>query len=200
MAAISRTNSEWVSELGIPGSPRNKALEDLRQILIRGLRSAFRGQLSRRDREFSELFDDFAQEALVKIVAGLDSFQGLSQFTTWAHKICIRIAFAELRRLRWKDVSLDAMLDSGKQPEVLTSEPDASGDRKDMLTWMTQAIKEELTEKQRMALQAIAFGGIPMDELARRMGTNRNALYKLLHDARLRLKQRLARDGMGPAS
>lgn len=199
MATISRTNQQWVSELGVPGSPRNKALEDLRLILIKGLRSAFRGQLSRRDREFSELFDDFAQDALVKIVDGLDSFQGLSQFTTWAHKICIRIAFAELRRLRWKDVSLDAMLDSGRQADVLISEPDPTMDRKDMLTWMKQAMMEELTEKQRMALQA-TFGGMPMDEVARRMDTNRNALYKLLHDARLRLRQRLVRDGMGPVA
>jgi hypothetical protein len=30
------------------------------------------------------------------------------------------------------------------------------------------------------------------------MKTNRNALYKLLHDARLRLKQRLMAEGINP--
>jgi len=31
-----------------------------------------------------------------------------------------------------------------------------------------------------------------MEDAARKLKTNRNALYKLLHDARLRLKNRLA--------
>ena len=35
-----------------------------------------------------------------------------------------------------------------------------------------------------------------MEEAARRLKTNRNALYKLLHDARLRLKQRLQTEGL----
>jgi hypothetical protein len=30
------------------------------------------------------------------------------------------------------------------------------------------------------------------------MGTNRNALYKLMHDTRLRLKRRLAQEGLTP--
>jgi RNA polymerase sigma-70 factor (ECF subfamily) len=38
---------------------------------------------------------------------------------------------------------------------------------------------------------AILQGGMPMDEVARKLGTNRNALYKLIHDARQRLQQRI---------
>jgi RNA polymerase sigma-70 factor (ECF subfamily) len=37
-----------------------------------------------------------------------------------------------------------------------------------------------------------------MDEVAQQLGTNRNALYKLLHDARLRLQKRLAAEGLSP--
>jgi RNA polymerase sigma-70 factor (ECF subfamily) len=37
-----------------------------------------------------------------------------------------------------------------------------------------------------------------MEEAARRLGTNRNALYKMLHDARLRIKKRLAAEGLSP--
>jgi RNA polymerase sigma-70 factor (ECF subfamily) len=39
---------------------------------------------------------------------------------------------------------------------------------------------------------------MPMEEAARKMKTNRNALYKLLHDARLRLKKRLAEEDIRP--
>jgi RNA polymerase sigma-70 factor (ECF subfamily) len=40
--------------------------------------------------------------------------------------------------------------------------------------------------------------GFPLEEAARRMGTNRNALYKMMHDARLRLKKRLEKEGLTP--
>jgi RNA polymerase sigma-70 factor (ECF subfamily) len=57
---------------------------------------------------------------------------------------------------------------------------------------------EELTDKQRQAMMAVSVKGMPIEEVARRMGTNRNALYKLMHDGRLRLKNRLAREGLTP--
>jgi RNA polymerase sigma-70 factor (ECF subfamily) len=57
---------------------------------------------------------------------------------------------------------------------------------------------EELTDKQRTALTAI-MEGFPLEEAARRLGTNRNALYKMLHDARLRLKKRLEKEGLTPS-
>jgi RNA polymerase sigma-70 factor (ECF subfamily) len=43
---------------------------------------------------------------------------------------------------------------------------------------------------------AIAIDGIPLEIVADRMGTNRNALYKLLHDARKKLKQHLETQGL----
>ncbi len=45
---------------------------------------------------------------------------------------------------------------------------------------------------------AVAMQGFPLEEAARRMGTNRNALYKMMHDARLRLKKRLEKEGFTP--
>ncbi|MDH4136346.1 MAG: hypothetical protein OEW09_06480, partial [Anaerolineae bacterium] len=56
------------------------------------------------------LFHHFAVQ--VKILDGLDSFRGESRFTTWAQKIAVRVAFTELRRHRWRDVSLDEMTGS----------------------------------------------------------------------------------------
>lgn len=42
-------------------------------------------------------------------------------------------------------------------------------------------------------MMAVMQGGMPLQEVAVRMGTNRNALYKLLHDARQRLQRRMLR-------
>ena len=61
-----------------------------------------------------------------------------------------------------------------------------------MLKHVRRVIDEELTDRQRKALTMLAIQDMSMEDAARKLKTNRNALYKLLHDARLRLKNRLA--------
>ena len=127
----------------------------------------------------------------------LDTFEGRSQFTTWVYKVAVRIALSELRRERWKDVSLDEMTEgAGHQPETGFAThpefgPESVAEKEDTLQRLNRILAEELTDRQRQALTAVRLQGIPMEEVARRMGINRNALYKLMHDARLRLKHRL---------
>jgi len=67
-----------------------------------------------------------------------------------------------------------------------------------LLSTLRRIIATELTDRQRQALVAARFHGMPLEEVARRMGTNRNALYKLLHDARQRLKKRMMAEGLSP--
>ena len=43
---------------------------------------------------------------------------------------------------------------------------------------------------------AVRIHGMPIEEAARKMDMTRNALYKLLHDARLRLKKRMEEEGI----
>ena len=104
MAVKERSNDQWLAALRGPN--RDEALADLRVLLMRGLRGALGGQANRADSSV----EDFAQEALIKILGNLDSFRGECRFTTWAHKICVRTAFAEMRRSRWRDVSLDEVV------------------------------------------------------------------------------------------
>jgi RNA polymerase sigma-70 factor (ECF subfamily) len=77
--------------------------------------------------------------------------------------------------------------------------PDKALDQADILTQVNQMMKEELTDKQMQAMMAVAMQGLPLEEVARRLDMERNALYKLLHDARLKLKRRLSRDGLTPS-
>ena len=67
-----------------------------------------------------------------------------------------------------------------------------------MMATLQRIIAEELTDRQRTAMMAVMQGGMPLQEVAQRMGTNRNALYKLLHDARQRLQKRMLQEGMTP--
>jgi RNA polymerase sigma-70 factor (ECF subfamily) len=112
------------------------------------------------------------------------------------------VALNELRHRRWKNVSMDG-LEGGDENETSLFEfpstevsPEAAVERGDMLAILQRILAEELTEKQRAAMNALMLQGAPLEEVAQRMGTNRNALYKLMHDARLRLKKRLAREGL----
>jgi len=196
-----RSNQDWLDALKSPGPERERALADLRALLVRGLHFALRGWRRTAGRDFGALAEDFCQEALLRILDNLHSFEGRSRFTTWAHKIAVRVALTELRRKRWQDVSLDKLVAEDGVESAMSSEeagPETEAERTDLMAWMKRIMMEELTDKQRRAIAAVAFGGMPLEEVARRMDTNRNALYKVIHDGRVRLKRRLAREGMNP--
>ncbi|MFH2115585.1 MAG: sigma-70 family RNA polymerase sigma factor [Spirochaetota bacterium] len=203
-----RDNDQWLAALSSPGLLRDGALSDLRIILLRGLKAALRGWIRTSGHEFGELCEDFVHEALMQILDKKDTFKGLSRFTTWAHKICVRIALSELRRKRWQDRSLDELLDQGapiqgkqndtnNDTDMKSAGPEAVASGSMIMVWLKTAMMEELSPRQMEALKLVAMKDLPIEEAARRLDTNRNALYKLIHDARVKLKARMARDGLG---
>lgn len=188
-----RTNQEWMEDLRDPIS--EEALTELRQILIRGLRATLS---SRVNQNLDMLVEDFVQEAIIKILKSLETFRGESRFTTWAQKIAVHVAFTELRRRRWKDISLQDIIetpDGDEYTPVILTDPAISPEQEiiqnDIFEIVNDLIENELTEKQQTAIKAGMLHGMPLEAIAEKMGTNRNALYKLIHDARKRLKQRL---------
>jgi RNA polymerase sigma-70 factor (ECF subfamily) len=198
-----RTNEEWLADLRSEGETKGAALADLRAIVLSGLPYALSNYLTPNNPQFQSLTEEVSQETLLRVMSHLDTFEGRSKFTTWVHKIAIRIALTELRRRRWRDFSLDLLVEENQDGfsfpsllEDLSPNPDALTEQSDMLARVGRLIDEELTEKQRQAMVATTIKGVPLEEVARQMGMKRNALYKLLHDARLRLKQRLAREGL----
>ena len=192
-----RTNEEWIAGLRAGGEQQAKALEDLRAIILRGLPYAIAGRLDPNSPESEALAEEVVQETLMRVLEYLDTFEGRSQFTTWAHKIAVRAALTELRRRRWREVPLPEMEMNEDGDSSYRELPDDQVDRKDMLKRVNRIIMEELTDKQRKALMA-TMEGFPLEEAAQRLGMNRNALYKLMHDARLRLKKRLEKEGLTP--
>jgi RNA polymerase sigma-70 factor (ECF subfamily) len=199
-----RDNAMWLRGLRAGGEERDAALVDLRALLLRALPRGIAGWLSPENPEFEPFVEDTVQETLLRVLNGLETFEGRSQFTSWVYKISIRVALNELRRRRWRDVSLERLMEdeaddsSPRQFASYEPGPEAVVERADILQHVQQIVMEELTERQRAAMHAINMQGVPMEEVAQRMGTNRNALYKLLHDARLRLKHRLEREGLPP--
>ncbi len=205
-----RSNAQWVHDLTSDPAARDAAIQDLRVRLQRGIyyylsreRSDLAGLAPE---EIVQMAEDFAQDATLRVLSNLDSFRGDSRFTTWATKVAVRVAISEMRRARYKDFSLDALTDNGDlKPETTTAitstpieRPESAMEKQDVLQRIDKAFEEALTDRQRVALEAVVLEGIPMDVVADRMGTNRNALYKLVHDARRKLRTYLENQGLSP--
>ena len=175
-----RTNEEWIADLKAVGDRQTQALEDLRAIILRGLPYAIAGRIAPNSPESESLTEEVVQETLMRVLDNLDSFEGRSQFTTWAHKIAVRAALTELRRARWREVPLPEMevnedmdMSYRELPDHAPSPEDQVG-RMEMMRRINRIIMEEMTEKQRKALNAV-MEGFPMEEAAERIGMNRNA-------------------------
>ena len=192
------SDQTWIERLSGDDDAREEALAELRQLLLRRLGQSVLGGIGVDD-DFKE---DIAQETLITVLSRLEQFEGRSRFTTWATTIAIRKALTELRRHRWKDVSLQQLLKVPEGREHLTPSndptPAASSERRDLINSLYMAIQSKLTPRQRDALLA-ELKGMPQEEIGRRLGSSRNAVYKLTHDARKRLKLELEALGYSSA-
>ncbi len=166
-----------------------QTIAELRGYLRRGLRKALGGIA---DHEI----DDFTHDAIVRILQNLPSYRGDSQFTTWAMTVAIRVAFSALRRRRHREqpVEADAELDDLAFGAIRSDAPASVVEREDLLAALRRAITEKLTERQRVAILG-ELRQVPSEVLAERLGITRNALYKLHHDARKKLKAALIEAG-----
>jgi RNA polymerase sigma-70 factor (ECF subfamily) len=183
MAMVEKEN--WIERLKSSGEVREGAITELRSILVRGLTATCRSRYGSKIQA-----EDVVQDALIKILDKLDTFEGRSKFTTWAMTIGVRIAISEMRRKHFNDVSMDHLLSNSMQFEPV-AEPtpaDNEDEKSNMLAKMTELIETDLTTKQRNAMHSL-LNGMPVEVFAEKMGSNRNAVYKLVHDARVKLRQ-----------
>ncbi len=202
-----RTNDEWLADLRASADVQAHALQDLQTRLQRGIfyyLSRERSDLTHLSaNEITQMAQDMAQDAILRVIDNLDSFRGDSLFTTWATRIAVRVAISDLRRARYKDFSLDnltangdlmpsASSITGDQPPL----PERATEQDEVMSRIHATIREALTERQYQALIAVAVEDVPLEVVAERMGTNRNALYKLIHDARRKLRLKLEAQGL----
>lgn len=194
MSDLSQLNQDaWLRRLQSGEKDREQAIEELRAYLVRGLERSLRQRYGGKVQ-----VEDVAQVALLKILGSLDTFQHRSRFETWAMAIAIRVGMSELRKRYYRDVSLDLTLDGNSvRIELVDPSSDVTKDHSGMqslLELLQRLIDERLSDKQRMAIRG-SLEGLPVEEIAARMASNRNAVYKLVHDARLKLRHALEADG-----
>ena len=183
---------EWLRALSSAGAERENAVERLHALLLR----AARVEVARRRSPLGKADDlavQAADDALVAVLTKLHTYRGDSRFTTWAYKFALLEAAARARRRPWQGRELPLELDGWAQlADHRQASPAGQAEASDLI------IAEDLTPQQRAVLVAITLNDIPIDVLAERRHTTRGALYKTLHDARRKLRARLAQDGLAP--
>jgi RNA polymerase sigma-70 factor, ECF subfamily len=193
-----RESREWLAALRGPAPVRSRAWSELHALLLRGARF----ELGRRrsslahvpSGELDDLAMQAADDAMVAILANLDTFRGESRFTTWAYKFVLLEAGVKARRRAWqgREITLEddawsVIADAGPSVHQLFEDAET-------LRAIQVAVQSSLTKRQRVVFVALALNDVPIDVLAERLQTTRGALYKALHDARRKLRAVLAED------
>src|SRR5262245_11966631 len=186
---------DWVTRLR-DGQDREQAIADLHGLMLR----AARHQIARMPEALDlgsarreEIVHAAADEATSAVLSRLHRFEGRSRFTTWAYKFAILQTGVEVRRSAWRrrETTLTAL----GEPPAPTCGPEAYAEAGDLVRAVGESMNRVLTEHQREVAVALLIDGVPIDVLAERLGSNRNALYKTLHDARVSLRDDLTTRG-----
>jgi RNA polymerase sigma-70 factor (ECF subfamily) len=194
---MSNQTFDWVSALSAGGREQDDATRQLHELMLRAARFEVNRRRSSLDSsvDVDQLTADAAHDALLAVLAKLHTYRGDSRFTTWAYKFALLEAAVKVRRRAWRgrEVSLDA--DAWTRIPNLDTGPAASAESSELMLALRHAIQEALTPHQRLVLVQVTLEGVPIDVLAERLGSTRGALYKTLHDARRKLRLRLAEQG-----
>ncbi len=198
-APFDAESAEWLRLLAGTGPEREAALERLHELMVR----IARGEVGRRGPrlritgpELDDLAYQAAADALLAITGKIGQFRGESRFTTWAYKFVIFEVSAKIGRHFWRHpaVPLDAE-DWDRLPDRFGFDPAQQAECRDLLTALRRAVNEELTPRQRDVFVAIVLNDVPLDALVLQLASSRNAIYKMLFDARRKLRAALDANG-----
>jgi len=195
---------DWHLDLHAEGTRHDEAVARLHGLLLRAARFVvFRRRNSLPQVSAAEL-DDLAQQAAddaaVSVLRRLDDFRGESSFRTWAYKFALLEASVKVRRRAWRDREVTLEPEHWENLAHAGPGPDDDVENGALLEAVRDGIQTALTPRQRQVLVVSVLEGVPIDVLAERLGSNRNALYKVLHDARRRLREHVAAAGFPEAN
>ena len=196
---VARENRAWVDDLSSNGDRREFASRRLYEVLLRAARAEV-GRRAARLRLVGPEVDDIAHQAaadaLLAICGKVETFRGDCKFTTWAYKFVVFDVAAKVHRHFWQrsDVAFGDD-DWERLPARGGIEPEAQAESRDLMNAVHRAVDEKLTAKQRMVFVALVLNGMPTDVLADQLGATQNAIYKMMFDARRKLRTALVDAG-----
>jgi RNA polymerase sigma-70 factor, ECF subfamily len=199
VSGLDPESAEWVRRLTASGRECDTAKAELHAMLLRFARS----QANRRAPRFhitGPEVDDVAHQAtadaLLAISAKVTDFRGESRFTTWAFKFVLLEVSSKLGRHFWRDAAPAYDTEEWERlPDRFGLDPARESEWRDLMAGLRDAIDTTLTEHQRRLFVAIVLNRIPLDAVVEKFGSNRNAVYKALFDARRKLRAALVANG-----
>jgi RNA polymerase sigma-70 factor, ECF subfamily len=199
-ALLDEESRAWLRDLRAQGPAREEALARLHALLLR----ATRFEVARRrvtltylrGDELDDIALEAADDALMSVLRRLDDFRGHSRFSTWVYKFGLLEAAVKLRKRAWQGREIPLEPDTWDVFASTRLTPDEEAEQGALLDAVREEIATALTPHQRRVLLALAVEGVPIDVLAERLGSNRGALYKTLHDARRKLRASLSERGL----
>lgn len=180
-------DADWIASIKAGSAD---ATSRLRQIVRRRLGVTLAAQLGVTDADL----DDFTQEACLRILGTIDSFRGEARFATWATTVAVRVALTALRRRRWSREQVTQQLEESLHASATTAHADHSAEADELLAALRDAIDGRLTTRQRQVIVG-ELSGIPQVLIAEHLGSTPNAVYKVSHDARRKLRDALEESG-----
>jgi RNA polymerase sigma-70 factor, ECF subfamily len=198
-AGLDAESAQWLRELAGAGPHRDATVAQLHERLLRIARKevARRGpRLAITGPELEDLAYQAAADALLAITGKIGQFRGESRFTTWAYKFVIFEVSAKIGRHFWRHPAVPmGAEDWDRLPDRFGFDPARQAEWRDLFAALRWAVDTELTPRQREVFTAIVLNDVPLDTLVAEFGSNRNAIYKMLFDARRKLRAALAANG-----
>jgi RNA polymerase sigma-70 factor, ECF subfamily len=198
-ADLDEESSAWLSRLAAGGGERQAAERELHARLVRIALAEVRRRSASTPvtgQELDDLAHQAAADAMLAMLAKLGDFRGESRFITWAYRFVILEVSSKLGRHYWRHPPV--ALDAGqweRLPDRFGIDPVRHAELAGMLAEVRRVVEDELTEHQRRVFMAIVVDGIPLDALAAQLGLRRNAIYKVIFDARRKIRRALAANG-----
>jgi RNA polymerase sigma-70 factor (ECF subfamily) len=187
----------WVDRLAAAEPARGLAIAELHERLRREAAFHIRRRVRNRPNfprsDIDDLAVQAADDALIALLRKLDDYRGDSQFWTWARTFAALEAPVSIRRRLGHD-----RVGISKDPDhaLRVADPGPSvhdlAEARGVLRTVSDLMVDELTERQRTVLTRVAMDGVPASKLAGELHTSRGAIYKSLHDARVKLRSRVA--------
>lgn len=189
----------WIEGLRATGPEHTRTLERLHDLLLRAAHTEARRRLDPaiRGAELDDLCSQAADDAVMAVTAKLDGYRGASRFTTWAYAFAVYEISVKLRRHAWRRGRIPTADDDATWNRLAESAAKSQTriESVELLRALRKAVAEELTPRQREVFVAVALNDVQIDVVADQLGSTRGAVYKVLHDARAKLRRRLERDG-----
>jgi RNA polymerase sigma-70 factor (ECF subfamily) len=199
--ALDFESRAWAEGLRASGAERAAALERLHDLLLRAAHSEARrrGHLYPEigGAELDDLCRQAADDAVLAVMRKLDGYRGASRFTTWAYGFAVFEVSVKLRRHRWRGGTIPTADDDATWERLASGGTAAQAriESAELLRALRRAVAEELSPRQREVFVAVALNDVEIDVVAAQLQSTRGAVYKVLHDARRKLRLRLEGEG-----